>query len=402
MNQQKLEHCMTQCLSLAQQSQNQTLDFLFTATNWVRALHQLIHGMQLERGATVMTMAFAESSTVQSQLQHYRSEFEKSTAHFVEITSHIDQITSVIASHSIYLRLANLFRLIDDIQQLRELIDTGAISVEKAALQFTHIIDEMLAFIFELAEYSTDPEITRSMLALFNFMQAKEFNGQERALGVLILSQSTHDLMIHHRFEKIVDEQNAYMEAFLLFAEENERQALENINQSEITQTIQAWRSKLLNEPTKDLDLATGWFELLTEKMDGLQVIEDTLISLLQIISAKRRATNTVAPIKSPALSMDLKIDQTGFNKTLASVAGISHLLIQEYRSQSTQLNQAKAELITAKQSVLDRQSIEQAKSLLMQKHQWSEDEAHRFIRTQAMNTNVKMIDYAKRFLAEQ
>ena len=37
--------------------------------------------------------------------------------------------------------------------------------------------------IFEAADIASDPTITRLLVALFNFMQAKEYAGQERAWG---------------------------------------------------------------------------------------------------------------------------------------------------------------------------------------------------------------------------
>ena len=47
---------------------------------------------------------------------------------------------------------------------------------------FVRLIAGLLAVVFEAADSAGDPEISRALVAMFNFMQGKEFAGQERAL----------------------------------------------------------------------------------------------------------------------------------------------------------------------------------------------------------------------------
>ena len=52
----------------------------------------------------------------------------------------------------------------------------------EATAAFGKLVAGLLAVVFEAADSATDPEVSRALVAMFNFMQGKEFAGQERAL----------------------------------------------------------------------------------------------------------------------------------------------------------------------------------------------------------------------------
>ncbi len=52
---------------------------------------------------------------------------------------------------------------------------------------FAKLVAGLLSVVFEAADGATDLEISRLLVAMFNFMQGKEFAGQERACGAAAL-----------------------------------------------------------------------------------------------------------------------------------------------------------------------------------------------------------------------
>ncbi|MDC6663084.1 nitrate- and nitrite sensing domain-containing protein, partial [Leclercia adecarboxylata] len=80
-------------------------------------------------------------------------------------------------------RIAAVWHALDELGTLRQAIDTFAISADAATQAFNQLISGLLAIVFEAADTSADPDITRALVAIFHLMQGKELAGQERACG---------------------------------------------------------------------------------------------------------------------------------------------------------------------------------------------------------------------------
>ncbi|HSH90312.1 MAG TPA: ANTAR domain-containing protein, partial [Ramlibacter sp.] len=70
--------------------------------------------------------------------------------------------------------------------------------------------------------------------------------------------------------------------------------------------------------------------------------------------------------------------------------------MVQE---QSRRLQAMSDELDTVRSALNDRKLVERAKGLLMAHRQLSEDEAHKVLRTMAMNQNRRLVDVAEAVL---
>ena len=74
----------------------------------------------------------------------------------------------------------------------------------------------LLTVIFEAADIASDPTITRTLVALFNFMQGKEYAGQERAWGAIGFAETHFDKRL---CEKLCTLQQAQLHHFSVFQE---------------------------------------------------------------------------------------------------------------------------------------------------------------------------------------
>src|SRR5690606_9642001 len=70
-----------------------------------------------------------------------------------------------------------LFRL-DELPDLRWRVREAKAPADEARAQFTRLISNLLAVVFEAADSALDADVTRTLVALLNFMQGKELSGQ--------------------------------------------------------------------------------------------------------------------------------------------------------------------------------------------------------------------------------
>ncbi len=71
----------------------------------------------------------------------------------------------------------------DHLPDLRNKIAAQQLTPLESTNAYCRLITGLLDVVFEAADVASDPTMTRLLVALFNFMQGKEYAGQERAWG---------------------------------------------------------------------------------------------------------------------------------------------------------------------------------------------------------------------------
>ena len=71
---------------------------------------------------------------------------------------------------------------------------------------------------FEAADGATDPEISRLLVAMFNFMQGKEFAGQERACGAAAFASGRNDSARQQQWLHLIESQERCFQVFTEFS----------------------------------------------------------------------------------------------------------------------------------------------------------------------------------------
>lgn len=404
-----LQQNLQNLLIRAQASQQLALSFLFSSMEIVRPLRKLIHALQLERGSTSLLLIDPKNTVYASKVDVYRQQFSADQMLFLQaLEIWQSQMDQHALPSSVYIKLAHFLETLNHLTSLRELIDASEIKTDQAIDEFSSIIASALAFVFELAEQALDADIARGMLALFNFMQAKELAGQERALGVVALGSQTSSqgASLTEALKARIDQQRQAFQLVRSFATDAQIAQLEQLKQQPYRAHLEQWRERVSasthNGTNNSLALAEGWFDLMTQRIDGFQALEDDLISYLQIICAKKMAADEAvggtSATSDHVSGLDSQLKQQ-VDERVMRVRGVSRLLLDQLHEQALQLGAVEAELMLAKQTLLDRRFIERAKALLMIKKQMTEEQAHQFMRNQAMKSGLKMVDLAKQLL---
>ncbi len=406
-----LQENLQNLLTRAQASQQLALSFLFSSMEIVRPLRKLVHALQLERGSNSLLLVDSQNILYASRVDAYRKQFADDQMRFLQAVEVWQaQMEQHALPSSVYIKLAHFLETLNHLANLREQIDTHEIKTDQAIDDFSSIIASALAFVFELAEQALDADIARGMLALFNFMQAKELAGQERALGVVVLGSRarTQSAQLAEALKTRIDQQWQAFQLVRSFATDAQIAQLEQLKQQPYRAHLEQWRDRVSasthNSANNSLALAEGWFDLMTQRIDGFQALEDDLISYLQIICAKKMAADEVVGSASTTNNhlsdLDSQLKQQ-VDERVMRVRGVSRLLLEQLHEQAVQLGAVEAELMLAKQTLLDRRFIERAKALLMIKKQITEEQAHQFMRNQAMKSGLKMVDLAKQLLQQ-
>ena len=247
---------------------------------------------------------------------------------------------------------------------------------------------------------------------MFNFLQGKEYAGQERAWGVIGFSAGEFSKNIIDRLNGL---QYAQQRCLDIFADVASADALhcwesqtDDSSYSELARMRQMIRR---NEPGEQLPttMAEIWYELTTHRIDAMQRCEQRLAQeLLTLCEAKIDAAemdlqqhhrqlatlSDTAPLSSLGDEENTNPDATlsigpGVN---VRVARSIFDLVQHQAERLRELNDA---LGQARQTLEERKLIDKAKGILIKSRNITEEQAYRQLREAAMSNNKRMVDVA-------
>ena len=183
-------------------------DLLVIYTELVTVNSHLVHELQKERGATagflsssgkkfVDTLAQQQGSTDKA-LGHWQTFIQQRSIDNVELTQLIRAVGQEL----------------DRLNRIRAQVRSLSIPSAQAISYYTELNARLLSAASITASISEDGYLVRSALAYYNFLQAKERAGVERAIlsGVFAKGQFTGGLF--ERFVTLVSEQKTYISQF--------------------------------------------------------------------------------------------------------------------------------------------------------------------------------------------
>lgn len=393
----------------------------------VNVTGHLVHGLQRERGLSNLYLGssgarFAPERQGQIiECQHIESELR---ACFDSLDTESAKVGN---GARLFSRIAYVLHGLDALPGLRAQVQSQVWAARKTTEAYVRLIAGLLAVVFEAADSATDPEISRLLVARFNFMQGKEFAGQERAAGSALYASARAEASEQQRLLHLIESQERCLQVFTDFSSDA-LGALWNQNQPSATLAeLERMRRVLCTAAhgaTLDASQSPLWFECCSQRIDRMKVVEDQLAQdLLRVCEDKIAAANhdlqsftalsAAAPSESEALSFFKDAPQPGSTVGLANRTGAAGLtppqgyglhlersILELVQEQARRLQSMGDELDTVRASLNERKLIERAKGLLMAHRQLSEEEAHKTMRQMAMNQNRRLIEVAEAVLA--
>lgn len=410
-------------LIAARRCESHDLQQLTRTCELVRATARLVHELQRERGLSTLYLGSQGTQfALERQAQLMRS--EQAEAALREHFEHLDE-THVPAGHGarLFSRIACALQGLDALAHLRGQTETLAWPLEQVVSGYVRLVAELLAVVYEAADTATEPTISRQLVALLNFMQGKEYAGQERATGAQMYLAGLVRHADQQQLVHLIVAQDRSHETFTAFATPSAQERWLNLQPVATLAQLERLRRLLCTaadgSPLRSTDCG-AWFDCCSERMDEMQAMEDLLVDELVTACTQQMAMATQELTELESLRAKLHSGQSAdtasaggeqaFFDRAASPATPTHehplasplerSVYDLVQSQADRLQRVQEELDTVRSSLNERKVIERAKGLLMAHRHLSEADAHKTLRQMAMNQNRRLVEVAEATLA--
>ena len=391
----------TTFLLAARQCEIAELEQLAQTSELVGLVGRYTHALQRERGLSNAFLASAGSRFASVRLEQI-GDCESLEE---EVRAALDQLDTDPAQarngSRLFSRIAVVLYGLDGLPDLRARVTRHQLSPRDSTAAYVKLITGLLAVVFEAADTASDPEVSRALVALFNFMQGKEFAGQERAFGAAVFAAGSVDTADQQAWQHLVESQAASFRVFADFAGATVAAADHASQDPQVLAELERLRRIGCTLGALDTELSLRWFDTCSRRIDAMKTVEDLLaVHLRQLCDARIvRARNELADQKLALASFSRQEGGRG-GQPASFGPHLERDIVGMVQAQSQRLQAMSDELETVRASLNERKLIERAKGLLMAHRQMSEDDAYKTLRQMAMNQNRRIVEVAQAVLA--
>ncbi|WP_332826356.1 nitrate- and nitrite sensing domain-containing protein [Ramlibacter sp.] len=391
-------------LLAARQCEIAELEDLARTGELVGAIGRLVHALQRERGLSNVFLSSHGSRFAGQRLQ----QVAECRLAEQEVRAQFDRMDTA-SSHArngsrLFSRVAVVLHGLDGLAQLRDGVASQQLSTREATVAYVKLIAGLLAVVFEAADSATDPAISRALVAMFNFMQGKEFAGQERAFGAGAFATGAIDAAGQQQWRHLVESQQGCFQVFCDFADAEVLRVDQASRDPAVLAEVERLRRIACGgrPGLLDANLSAAWYELLTRRIDAMRTVEDVLALHLRHL-CEQRIAQARGELRDQRAMLDALASgalDPGPEGTAAYGPHLERSMLGLLQEQACRLQAMGDELDAVRATLNERKAVERAKGLLMAHRQMSEDEAYKALRQMAMNQNRRLVDVAEAVLA--
>jgi hypothetical protein len=389
-------------LVAARQCEISELETLALTSELVGVIGRLVHALQRERGISNVYLA-SRGARFADALQQQVADCEAVQAQVLTRLDALDTDARRVRNGArLFSRIAFVLHALEGLPALRQRITSQGVSAEEATATYTRLIAGLLNVVFEAADSATDPKISRALVALFHFLQGKEYAGQERAFGGAAYASGQIDAAHRQQWQHLIEAQEACLQVFTDFSDEAVRSAWHTGQPAEALLVQERLRRVAHAGGTLDPNASSSWYEACTLRIDAMKSFEDQLAANLRLL-CDERITQAHADLRDQQAILDALQRQAGDAGNEPPALLGPHLersILGMVQEQSRRLQAMGDELETTRAALNERKVIERAKGLLMASRKLNEDEAYKMLRQTAMNQGRRLVDVAKTVLA--
>lgn len=385
------------------------LEQLTRTSALVNVVGRLVHALQKERGISNVFLS-SRGARFAGQLPAQVKECRQVEAELRASFDHLDTDAGHLSNGArLFSRIAFVLHELDALPDLRQRIADQAVAAADATAAFVKLITGLLAVVFEAADSATNPEISRLLVAMFNFMQGKEFAGQERAFGAASFASGLTDSQSQQQWLHLIQQQERCVQVFSDFSTPALRERWQNSQAAATLAELERLRRIACSAAAGALDpnLSQSWFDCCTRRIDAMKTVEDQLAADLLLLCDQKIA-QARAELQNHQMILAALTSQAapagGAERLNPAVMPYGpHLdrsILELVQDQASRLQVMSDELETARASLNERKIVERAKGLLMAHRKLSEEEAYKMLRQTAMSQNRRLTDVAEAVLA--
>ncbi len=242
----------------------------------VSAVAALVHELQKERGVWNIHLGsggrrFSEQIAPQTALcQKYEQ----------ELRARFNDLDRMVHGAALFGDIRRALADLDALPDLRERAGRLALAPKDSFAFFCGLIGALLSAVSTATDVTSDPVVSRALIAAFNLMQGKEQAGQERATGAAGFSVGRFDAGLHRRFAALITGQNR---SFAIVADNVAPEQAEALraalsDQAEFERMRRVVRDGGLSGALEGIE-GPAWFAAATQRIDAIKRVEDRLIA---------------------------------------------------------------------------------------------------------------------------
>jgi hypothetical protein len=391
------------------------LQQLVETSQLVRNTAALIHHLQRERG---LSNLFAGSKGL--QFAQERDQQLAATDEAVNtLQASFDGLNTDPMRHGsrLFSRIAHTLHGLEALAHIRSAVAGLRLSTSELSCDYARLIARLISVVFEAADMSTDPALSRLLVALFNLMQGKELAGQERAAGSAMWAEGQVSRAAQQQLLHLIESQDKCLKVFESFATPELLELWQKCQSSEMEAERERLRRMLRNAgPAQAIDTTKSgaWFACCSQRQDEMRLVEDQIGKMLVELAQARLSViadgvQTIeqmtyqveaADSSGPAIASANLFPADTTNSPALGGPALEKSVLDMVQEQASRLQAMAAELDLVRASLSERKLIERAKGLLMAHQQLSEEAAHKAMRDLAMRQNKRMVDVAEAVLS--
>ncbi|MBL4727331.1 MAG: nitrate- and nitrite sensing domain-containing protein, partial [Rhizobiaceae bacterium] len=250
----------------------QQMGFVSTISETVAELGELSHTLQVERGTTAAFLGSPDTKLPEN-LVEARKETDHEFSRFHELVEKLKHGTHQEMSKG----LAHIEEDLAGLAEFRNKVDAKTITDNDNIVYYSKIVDDIIELGFHAAGYSSNSEISLSIVALLNLSEMKEYAGLEQSLIAGALSKGTIRDAQFLTFNKHIARQDLAHAGFIANEPDRHRDEyeamLQNIGEEEVTRL----REKIIAAGASASNFGVNskqWFETTTIRVNALREIE--------------------------------------------------------------------------------------------------------------------------------
>lgn len=236
----------------------------------------LVHALQVERAFTVGFLGTRGEKNA-AEIKSARSTTDAAAAKF----------SGGIADPELEASRQKAMTGLAQLADVRRSVDTLSASSADAIEAFNSVIDGAIGLTRVLTNSGADAGISRRIGGYTRLMQAKEFAGQERALGNRFVTAHRVDTAFGE-FTSLRGRQDALLDAYLSVVSQEDKRAQYQEMLSSVSPDVAAMRARITaNGENADVDGIESevWVEATTKRINVMKVIENESLAEIGAIA---------------------------------------------------------------------------------------------------------------------
>tara|TARA_Y100001960_G_scaffold324806_1_gene405963 strand:- start:85 stop:1941 length:1857 start_codon:yes stop_codon:yes gene_type:complete len=248
---------------------------LKTLTQFAPEVTSLVHELQKERGLSAVYLGSNGATKAKNKLLEQRKDTSKEYSDFTHALGSFPLADyNLDLQDSIYSSTNSL----ENLNNIRVKVLNSDIKASEMAAYYTKTIGYLLSSVAEMAGSSSNAEISNYISKYVMILYAKEYAGQERAMGGLGFGSGSFSHAVYNKFVSLIAKQNALLGILDKYSTSSEKQYFKQVVAGDKIDEFDKLRKIAISKQGISSISGSYWFDIATAKINKLKLVEDNIM----------------------------------------------------------------------------------------------------------------------------